>query len=58
MLDRRLPLMFNFFSCRWRGMLMRSCLAAIDFNENVDRPAKTSEEGDVCFREKVSESNA
>ena len=37
---------------------MRSCLAAIDFNENVDRPAKTSKEGDVCFREKVSESNA
>ena len=35
-------------------MLIRSCLAAIDFNENVDRPVKVSADGKQFFREKVS----
>ena len=34
-------------------MLMRSCLAAIDFNESVGRPNKFSADGSQCFREKV-----
>ena len=37
-------------------MLIRSCLAAIDFNESVDRPQKTSAEGKELFREKVDRS--
>ena len=40
----------------WLGMLIRSCLAAIDFNESVDRPQKTSTEGKELFREKVDRS--
>ena len=37
-------------------MLIRSCLAAIDFNESVNRPQKTSVEGKDLFREKVDRS--
>ena len=37
-------------------MLIRSCLAAIDFNESVDRPQKTSGEGKSLYREKVDRS--
>ena len=40
----------------WLGMLIRSCLAAIDFNESVNRPQKTSTEGKELFREKVDRS--
>ena len=45
--------MFYEFIFRWLGMLMRSCLAAIDFNENIHRPQKTSASGEGLFKEKV-----
>ena len=44
-------------TCRWLGMLMRSCLAAIDFNENIERPQKVSAKGKQLFREKVKYMN-
>ena len=37
-------------------MFIRSCLAAIDWNESVGRPQKVSASGKQLFREKVKPS--
>ena len=37
----------------WSGMLVRSALAAIDFNSNIDRKTKTAPDGSLRFKMKV-----
>ena len=41
----------------WMTMLVKTALAAIDFNENRSREVKTDEKGEVRFRMKVSKTN-
>ena len=38
----------------WLGMLIRSSLAALDFNFNVDRKIKKSADGKPMYKMKVS----
>ena len=42
----------SYFS--WLGMLMRSILAAIDWNMNLCRKYKVSESGEPLYKSKVS----
>ena len=49
------PTLFNvFFHFSWEGMLIRSAIAAIDFNSNVGRGAKITPDGQPRFKKKVS----
>ena len=43
----------NFYNYSWLGMLMRSILAAIDWNENCDRLFKISSTGKAIYKRKV-----
>ena len=38
----------------WLGMLIRSSLAALDFNANIQRKTKTSDDGQPLYKMKVS----
>ena len=38
---------------RWTGMLIRSAVAAMDFNENVDRKSKVDADGNTRYKMKV-----
>ena len=38
----------------WKGMLVRSCLAALDFNFNVTREEKKDSDGNPMYKQKVS----
>jgi len=40
-------------SYSWLSMHIKSCVAAIDFNWNVDRPLKVNEAGNLMYRKKV-----
>ena len=37
----------------WLGMLVRACVAALDWNYNVDRQQKVSLTGGLQYRKKV-----
>ena len=43
----------SFYKYSWLGMLMRSILAAIDWNENCDRLFKISSTGETIYKRKV-----
>ena len=43
----------RFCNYSWLGMLMRSILAAIDWNENSDRSFKISSTGEPIYKRKV-----
>jgi len=38
------------FSYSWLGMVMRMCLAALDWNSNVNRAQKLSQVGQPVYR--------
>jgi len=40
-------------SYSWLGMLIRTCLAVLDFNNNINRKAKTTEDGRTRYKMKV-----
>ena len=44
---------FHFLFFSWKGMLIRSTLAALDFNFNVNRKDKLSSSGQPLFKIKV-----
>ena len=41
------------FIYSWLGMLIRSALAAIDFNSNIQRKTKMSDDGKPLYKMKV-----
>ena len=41
------------FFYSWLGMLLRSCVAALDFNFNVNRGTKVSTDGNQMYKMKV-----
>ena len=50
---RQLKMTFNILLLRWEGMLIRSTLAALDFNKNVNRGSKLDADGNVMYKMKV-----
>ena len=47
---------FLFFVSSWLGMIMRTCLACLDWNNNVHRSQKVSKTGAPVYRIKVDRS--
>ena len=51
--SRQLKMTSNTLLLRWEGMLIRSTLAALDFNKNVNRGSKLDADGNVMYKMKV-----